>query len=185
MSRRLRQMCVTDCMHIADTNYGILLLDSIAKTEVTILSTDLDGDRITDLMADSPNVLRSMCKTVLDHKGLKDDPWDMWKEMGYKTTDGRDMTSTMFRMTGEPIFEQTLGSADSMLDRLLAGSEGNPYNPRIHYVLMRNAYKEANPDNKKLHDWLDEMITTFDKVNESKPNFIEGYNKLKEAIKPW
>lgn len=172
-------------MHIADTNYGILLLDMIDQTDVIILSTDLDGDRITDLMADSPNVLRNMCKKVLEHKGHKDDTWDLWKEMGYKTTDGRDMTSTMFRMTGEPIFEQTLGSADSMLDRLLAGKEGNPYNPRIHYVLMRNAYKEANPNNKKLHDWLDQMIVTFDKVNESKPSFLEGYKKLKEAIKPW
>ena len=33
------------------------------------------------------------------------------------------MTSVMYRMQGEPIFEQTLGSADAMLLRLLAGDE--------------------------------------------------------------
>jgi len=33
------------------------------------------------------------------------------------------MTSVMYRVVGEPIFEQTLGSADAMLLRLLAGDE--------------------------------------------------------------
>ena len=38
--------------HIADTNYGILIWDLIQKRDVIILTTDLDGDRLTDLLAD-------------------------------------------------------------------------------------------------------------------------------------
>ena len=38
----------------------------------------------------------------------------LWNEMGYTTGNGRDMTS-MVRMDGPPIHEQTLGSADAML----------------------------------------------------------------------
>ncbi len=41
--------------------------------------------------------------------------------MGYVTGNGRDMTSVMHRMDGPPIHEQTLGSADAMLLRLLDG----------------------------------------------------------------
>lgn len=36
-------------MHIADTNYGLLLWDLIENREVIVLATDLDGDRLTDL----------------------------------------------------------------------------------------------------------------------------------------
>jgi cell wall-associated NlpC family hydrolase len=43
--------------------------------------------------------------------------------MGFTMTNGKDMTSVMYRMEGPPIFEQTLGSADAMLLRLLAGDE--------------------------------------------------------------
>lgn len=177
-------------MYIADTNYGILLQDLIRKEPAIVLSTDLDGDRLTDLMADSPAALRLMGQTVLDHLGLDKDMEQVWEDMGYTMSDGRDMTSVMYRMDGDPIYEQTLGSADSMLARILAGDETvggtkGPYNPRIHFVLIRDAYKAANPGNKKLHDWLDKQIAVFDEIYDAKPLYIEGYQKLKEAITPW
>ncbi len=83
------------------------------------------------------------------------------------------------------------GSADAMLLRLLAGDETvggekQPYDPRIHFVLINDAYKAANPGNKELANWLDAQLATFDKIYGGKrPRYIEGYNKLKDAIKPW
>ena len=107
--------------HIADTNYGILIWDLIQNQDVIILSTDLDGDRLTDLLADVSDPLRAFGKKVLDHVGVSVD--DLWGDMGYTTGNGRDMTSVMHRMEGPPIHEQTLGSADAMLLRLLDGDE--------------------------------------------------------------
>lgn len=178
-------------MHIADTNYGILLHDIIQKTDVIILATDLDGDRLTDLMADAPGALRAMGQAVLGHLKIDADMNKLWGEMGHTTLDGRDMTSVMYRIKGDPIFEQTLGSADAMLQRLLDGDESlggtkQPYNPRIHFVLIRDAYKAANPNNQKLHAWLDEQLDKFDQVYGSKrPNYLDGYRQLKELITPW
>ena len=94
-------------------------------------------------------------------------------------------------MAGPPIYEQTLGSADERLLRLLNGDESmggtkRPYDPRIHFVLIRNAYREANPDNQTLHDWLDKAVATFDEVYAGeRPGFLEGYAQLKSAITPW
>jgi hypothetical protein len=94
-------------------------------------------------------------------------------------------------MDGPPIFEQTLGSADAMLLRLLAGDETvggekQPYDPRIHFVLINEAYKAANPDNKELARWLDAQLETFDKIyGRERPRYLDGYAKLKQAIKPW
>ncbi len=178
-------------MHIADTNYGLLLHDMIQQENVVVLATDLDGDRLTDLMADAPAALRRMGQAVLDHVGVKRDMNDLWKELGHTTSDGRDMTSVMHRMEGDPIYEQTLGSADAMLQRLLDGDETvkgvkQPYNPRIHFVLINDAYKAANPNNKELHEWLDAQLAKFDDVYGTKrPLFLDGYAKLKEAITPW
>jgi len=115
----------------------------------------------------------------------------VWKDMGFTMTNGKDMTSVMYRMEGEPIFEQTLGSADAMLLRLLAGDETvggekQPYDPRIHFVLINDAYKAANPGNKQLASWLDAQLAIFDKIYSGKrPRYLEGYAKLKETIKPW
>lgn len=172
-------------MHIADTNYGILLRDSIAQKPTIVLATDLDGDRLTDLMADCPAALRDMCAKVLGHVQVTYDVDQLWRDMGYTSTNGRDMTSVMHRMQGDPIFEQTLGSADAMLNRLLAGNEGNPYDPRIHFVLIRDAYVAANPDNTHLHQWLDRQLEIFDSVYANKPGFIAGYEALLNAIQPW
>lgn len=177
--------------HISDTNYGLLLWDLIDKRDTIILATDLDGDRLTDLLADVSDPLRHFGQKVLDHVGAKGDMNALWTEMGYTTGNGRDMTSVMYRMDGPPIYEQTLGSADAMLRRLLAGDEWvggtkKPYDPRIHFVLVRDACIAANPGNEKLKAFLDDALKKFDEVYAGeRPGFIQGYEKLKEAITPW
>ena len=115
----------------------------------------------------------------------------LWTDMGYTTGNGRDMTSVMHRMSGPAIHEQTLGSADAMLLRLLDGDESmggtkRPYDPRIHFVLIRDAYIDANPGNDDLRKWLDDALNQFDEVYAGeRPGFLEGYAALKEKITPW
>ena len=115
----------------------------------------------------------------------------LWNELGYTTGNGRDMTSVMHRMDGPPIHEQTLGSADAMLLRLLDGDESmggtkQPYDPRIHFVLIRDAYLDANPNNQELKAWFDITLKKFDDIySNTRPGFIEGYNLLKENITHW
>ena len=177
--------------HISDTNYGLLLWDLIEKQDTIVFATDLDGDRLTDLLADVSDPLRAYGQRILDHLDTGKKMSDLWGEMGYTTGNGRDMTSVMYRMDGPPIHEQTLGSADAMLLRLLDGDESmggtkRPYDPRIHFVLIRDAYRDANPDNKELHAWLDQALATFDEVYAGeRPGFLEGYAQLTEAITPW
>ena len=178
--------------HISDTNFGLLLHDMINHRGAIVYATDLDGDRLTDLMADAPDVLRAWGQLVLDHAKTGLDMKKVWKDMGFTMTNGKDMTSVMYRMEGAPIFEQTLGSADAMLMRLLNGDETvggskDPYDPRIHFVLINEAYKAANPGNAELAAWLDAQLATFDKIYSSgkRPRYIDGYNQLKAAIKPW
>jgi len=178
--------------HISDTNFGILLHDMYQQRKVVVYSTDLDGDRLTDLMADCADVFRGWGQKVLDQVKAGKDMNQLWKEMGFTMTNGKDMTSVMYRMEGEPIYEQTLGSADAMLLRLLAGDETvggekQPYDPRIHFVLINDAYKAANPGNKELHGWLDAQLATFDKIygGKQRPRYLDGYSQLKAAIKPW
>jgi hypothetical protein len=177
--------------HIADTNYGLLLWDLIEQQDCIILATDLDGDRLTDLLADVSDPLRAFGQRVLDYVGSDKKMSGLWNEMGYTTGNGRDMTSVMYRKQGPPIHEQTLGSADAMLLRLLDGDESmggkkQPYDPRIHFVLIRDAYRDANPENKELHAWLDQMLETFDGIySPERPGFLQGYEKLKAAITPW
>ena len=177
--------------HIADTNYGLLVWDLINKQDTIVLSTDLDGDRLTDLLADISDPLRTYSGMVAKELGNDIDTNNLWNKMGYTTGNGRDMTSVMYRMEGPPIHEQTLGSADAMLLRLLDGDETmggtkKPYDPRIHFVLIRDAYLDANPNNAGLKDWLDNVLNVFDRIYGSKrPGFIEGYKALKNAINPW
>ncbi len=178
--------------HISDTNFGLLLHDMINHRGAIVYATDLDGDRLTDLMADAPDVLRAWGQLVLDHAKTGLDMKKVWKDMGFTMTNGKDMTSVMYRMEGAPIYEQTLGSADAMLMRLLNGDETvggskDPYDPRIHFVLINEAYKAANPGNSELANWLDAQLATFDKIYSSgkRPRYIDGYNQLKAAIKPW
>ena len=177
--------------HISDTNFGLLLWDLIEKQDCIILATDLDGDRLTDLLADVSDPLRAFSGIVAKQLGHEVDTAQLWNDMGYTTGNGRDMTSVMHRMSGPPIHEQTLGSADVMLLRLLDGDESmggtkQPYDPRIHFVLIRTAYLDANPGNEKLRKWLDDALATFDKVYSGKrPGFLEGYKALKDAITPW
>lgn len=177
--------------HISDTNFGLLLHDMIRQRPCIVYATDLDGDRLTDLMADAPDVLRDWGQIVLDKVGANVDMKKLWVDMGFTMTNGKDMTSVMYRVHGAPIYEQTLGSADAMLLRLLdgdetVGGEKQPYDPRIHFVLINEAYKAANPDNKELAKWLDEQLATFDKIYAgNRPRYIDGYKKLKAAIRPW
>jgi hypothetical protein len=177
--------------HIADTNFGLLLHDMVQQRKCIVYATDLDGDRLTDLMADAPDLLRAWGQQILDFAKTGKDMQKVWNEMGFTMKNGKDMTSVMYRVEGEPIYEQTLGSADAMLLRLLdgdetVGGEKQPYDPRIHFVLINEAYKAANPGNKELANWLDAQLAIFDKVyGDKRPRYIDGYNKLKEAIKPW
>lgn len=177
--------------HISDTNFGLLLHDMIRQRDCIVYATDLDGDRLTDLMADAPDVLRDWGQIVLDHVKAGVDMKKVWTDMGFTMTNGKDMTSVMYRVEGAPIFEQTLGSADAMLMRLLAGDETvggekQPYDPRIHFVLINEAYKAANPGNTELASWLDAQLATFDRIYSGKrPRYLDGYDKLKDAIKPW
>jgi len=177
--------------HIADTNFGLLLHDMIRQRPCIVYATDLDGDRLTDLMADAPDVLRDWGQIVLDAAGAKRDMKALWTTMGFTMTNGKDMTSVMHRVHGAPIYEQTLGSADAMLLRLLdgdetVGGEKQPYDPRIHFVLISEAYKAANPGHTELAAWLDTQLATFDAVYSGKrPRYLDGYKALKAAIRPW
>ena len=165
--------------------------DIINKQECIVLATDLDGDRLTDLLADISDPLRDFGTKILNHVKSDIDIDTAWKSMGYITGNGRDMTSVMHRMSGPPIHEQTLGSADAMLLRLLDGDETmggtkKPYDPRIHFVLIRDAYLDANPNNIELKNWLDNVLNIFDGIyGSNRPGFIEGYKALKNAVKPW
>ena len=65
------------------------------------------------------------------------------------------------------------------------GRYRQPYDPRIHFVLIRDAYLDANPDNSELRKWLDGALDKFDEVYaDTRPGFLEGYAALK-AITPW
>ena len=65
-------------------------------------------------------------------------------------------------------------------------AQEKPYDPRIHFVLIRDAYIDANPNNKELKQWLDDVLNKFDSIYAGdRPGFIEGYEKLKSVIKPW
>ena len=56
----------------------------------------------------------------------------------------------------------------------------------IHFVLIRDAYLDANPGNKELISWLDNCLKIFDEVYSGKrPGFLDGYKALKAAIQPW
>ena len=177
--------------HISDTNYGLLLWDLIEKTESIVLATDLDGDRLTDLLADVSDPLREFGSKILKQINSDSKIEDLWNEMGYTTGNGRDMTSIMHRMDGPPIHEQTLGSADAMLLRLLNGDESmggtkRPYDPRIHFILIRDAYIDANPNNTELQEWFNNVLQIFDNLyGNNRPGFLDGYKVLKEKIIPW
>ena len=81
--------------HISDTNFGLLLHDMINQRKCIVYATDLDGDRLTDLMADAPDVLRAWGQIVLDKSGAKVDMKKLWTDMGFTMTNGKDMTSVM------------------------------------------------------------------------------------------
>ena len=66
------------------------------------------------------------------------------------------------------------------------GGTKRPYDPRIHFVLIRDAYINANPDNENLRKWLDDALDKFDEVYAGERlGFLEGYAALKEKVTPW
>lgn len=182
-------------MHIADANYGLLLDDMLDQDAMVVLSTDLDGDRITDLMADSPQKMIRLCSMVAKHLGHTIDPVKLWRELGFEATTGVDMSSVMYRMRGQPIYEMVLGTAPDLLNDILDGHEGmspqgeprGPYNPRIHFKLIDQAYRAANPTHRALHTFLDDMMQVFDEVYMPGriPKFIPGIETLRRRIVPW
>ena len=89
--------------HISDTNYGLLIWDLIEQRDTIVLATDLDGDRLTDLLADISDPLRAFSGIIAKQMGNEIDPQKLWAEMGYVTGNGRDMTSVMHRIDGPPI----------------------------------------------------------------------------------
>ncbi len=67
------------------------------------------------------------------------------------------------------------------------GGTKQPYDPRIHFVLIRDAYLDANPGNEKVRrlprrraGQVRRGLWRFER-----PGFLEGYKALKEAITPW
>ena len=69
--------------HIADTNYGLLIWDIINKQDTIVISTDLDGDRLTDLLADISDPLRSFSGIVASQLCKDVDVSKLWSDMGY------------------------------------------------------------------------------------------------------
>ena len=66
------------------------------------------------------------------------------------------------------------------------GCTKQPYDPRIHFVLIRDANLDANPGNDQLRNWLESVIEKFDEIySGERPGFIEGYKILKYEINPW
>jgi hypothetical protein len=53
-------------------------------------------------------------------------------------------------------------------------------------VLISEPYQAANPGNRDLAKWLGAQVAIFDKIYGAKrPRYLDGYNQLKAAIKPW
>ncbi|MGK0171138.1 MAG: hypothetical protein ACI9W2_002867, partial [Gammaproteobacteria bacterium] len=54
------------------------------------------------------------------------------------------------------------------------------------FVLIRDAYLDANPGNEEVREFLDNALATFDEVyGDKRPGFLEGYAALKDKITPW
>ncbi len=181
---------------IADYSYPMLLSDMIEKQDTIYLTTDLDGDRGTDLLAGAPKILLDFTTQVTKQLGSDANTLSTWDAMGYKATHGMGIQSFMHTIDGREILEMLLGTADSMLDRLLDGHEEKSesgrvhglYDPGIHFSLTIEAVKRANPDNKKLHDFCNDAWEKYLSVygpDKKRPRFIDGMEKLSEIITPW
>ncbi len=178
--------------YIADNAYGAMQKAIIRQDQVITLANDIDGDRGTDVDADTPDVLRLFGARLLEHLGVEGDMDQIWVDMGYKQTNGKDMPSAMYTLDGGVILEMTLGTADRMLLRALendgdetVGGTRNAYDDTIHWDLTVQAYKEANPDNKQLHDWLDAQLAVFQEVRGKNMGFVDTYEELLTRIVPW
>ena len=66
------------------------------------------------------------------------------------------------------------------------GGTKKPYDPRIHFILIRDAYIDANPNNTELQEWFNNVLQIFDNLyGNNRPGFLDGYKILKEKIIPW
>ena len=123
---------------ISDYAYPMLVTDMVTQKDVTYLTTDLDGDRGTDLLAGAPETLMAFMTMIVTHLGnnnqlnpvaegpllhTDDGILNLWHAMGYKATHGMSIQSIMHTIPGSEIFEMLLGTADTMLNRLLDGNE--------------------------------------------------------------
>jgi len=184
---------------IADYAYPMLVADMVKSRDVTYLTTDLDGDRGTDLLAGTPETILNLLELVLELINSSDKPsgfetpLDLFRALGFKATHGMSIQSLMHTMDGGEIYEMLLGTADSMLNRLLDGNEGGKsgksfYDPRIHFELTIAATLRANPNNPELEAFCEEAMGHFDTVygdGVERPPFMDGYAQLKELITPW
>ena len=181
---------------IADYSYPMLLSDMIEKQDTLYLSTDLDGDRGTDLLAGAPKILFDYTAQVAKQLGSDTDTLTVWNTMWYKATHGMGIQSFMHAIDGREMLEMLLGTADSMLDRLLDGhEEKNPdgrvnglYDPGIHFSLTIEAVKRANTDNTELHNFCNDAWEKYLSIygpGMKHPKFMDWMNKLSEIITPW
>ena len=60
---------------------------------------------------------------------------------------------------------------------------------RLELYRQRKPYVERPEDDAVrliFADWLDEQLRVFDSIySPNRPRYIDGYNQLKAAIKPW
>ena len=66
---------------IADYSYPMLLSDMIEKQDTIYFTTDLDGDRGTDLLAGAPKILLDYTTQVAKQLGSDTDTLDLWNAM--------------------------------------------------------------------------------------------------------
>ena len=180
---------------IADYSYPMLLDDMIEKNDVVFLTTDLDGDRGTDLLAGAPETILKLISKVLEllktlnvHSNFS--ALEIFHRLGFQATHGMSIQSVMHTMEGTEIFEMLLGTADSMLHRLLDGTEDEVpyYTPRIHFELTIAAALRANPEDTELKDFCTEAMSKFDLVygdEVERPSFLQGMAELQGLIIPW
>jgi len=87
----------------------------IRQRPCILYATDLDGDRLTDLMADAPTLPARLGQICSTGAGAKLDMKKLWKDMGFTMTNGKDMTSVMYRGPRRADLRADASSADAML----------------------------------------------------------------------
>ena len=179
--------------------------DALLKKHVQLLR----GGQATEVDYDGFKVERASLQTVLDNTAKVTRPeFDRWSNpaqlaflinaynawtveavlTGYPGIKSIKDVGSFIQSPWKKRFIPLLGETRSLDDiehGLIRGS-GRYNDPRIHFVLINEAYKAANPGNKELASWPDAQLEIVDKVYDGKrPRYLDAYNKLKEMIKPW